>query len=247
MKKCKNCNKELTKKQIAKRNVFCCRGCALSYRQLAHDPDLTNMADQHLFYYIMGLIWSDGNLNKEETRITIGLKDLSLIEILYPIFSDTSKRKIYVNQIYRNNKEFYSYVIINNNKNTIEYFKTKGLIPAKSSIIEYPSIPQEYQHDFIRGVFDGDGSVYISSKYKDKNYLGVTIVSGSKNFLIDLQKQLIFNHIECNLLKDSRPENHTYLLKIYKQQSIVKFFNYIYKNSSICLQRKLNIFMNNIV
>lgn len=38
--KCLKCGRCLTSKQISKKNKFCCHGCATSYRQMAHDPNI---------------------------------------------------------------------------------------------------------------------------------------------------------------------------------------------------------------
>lgn len=228
MKKCKNCNKELTKIQITKKNIFCCKNYATSFRQKAHDPDVSKIEDKDLVFYILGLIWSDGNLTKEEDKISINSNDLDLLQMLYPKFSDTNKRIIYT---YKK-----SNTIINTNNNFIAYCKKYGLCLNKSRIITFPPIPKKYYYSFIRGVFDGDGSVYIQGKYKNNIYLGVTILSANKLFLIPIQNIFLENNIESNIIKDCR--GSVYCLKIYKQKSIKNFYNFIYNNTSYYLKRK---------
>lgn len=40
-----------------------------------------------------------------------------------------------------------------------------GCVPNKSLILKFPTtLPNELVNDFIRGYFDGDGSVYINNK-----------------------------------------------------------------------------------
>ncbi|MEL3972227.1 LAGLIDADG family homing endonuclease [Rossellomorea oryzaecorticis] len=48
-----------------------------------------------------------------------------------------------------------------------------GIQPNKSLSIQLPTIPDSYLNHFIRGYFDGDGSIY-----KSRNC--VCIVSGNK-------------------------------------------------------------------
>lgn len=220
---CKNCNKKLTKIQVYKKGQFCCKGCATSFRQKANDPNISKLKDKDLLYYILGLIWSDGNLNKEEDKISLTLKDLDLIESLYPIFSDINKRKIYK---YKHKNKFMSYTLINTNCDFINFCKKKGLIPNKSFSIDVNNIPKKYFYAFVRGVFDGDGSVYIQNRYKNFIYLGVTIVSANCSFLKKLTLDFEKNHIEYNIYLDSRKS--LYYLKIGKKQSIKNFYKYIY-------------------
>ena len=48
------------------------------------------------------------------------------------------------------------------NKRIIEVLTKLGVVPKKSLILEFPTWlhPSTYSH-FIRGVFDGDGSLYL--------------------------------------------------------------------------------------
>ncbi len=239
MKTCKNCGNQLTHIQIIKKANFCCKGCATSFRQKAHDPNLFELDDKDFLYYTLGLIWSDGNLNKEKDKITFCFKDKDFVEFLYKKICDTEKHKVYE----FNKQDFKSYGFINTNKDFIEKCIKLGLVPNKSKVINFPKIPENYYYSFIRGIFDGDGSVYIHNRYKNTNYLGVSILSANKDFLIPLQEILVKNDIECNLLKEWR--GSVYVIKIYKKQSIKNFYNFIYKNTENFLPRKKQVFIAN--
>lgn len=56
----------------------------------------------------------------------------------------------------------------------------------KSLVIDFPNVPKEYLPDFIRGYFDGDGSIM---RIKN-NRLNSAITSGSKKFLDQILKIL---------------------------------------------------------
>jgi hypothetical protein len=55
----------------------------------------------------------------------------------------------------------------------------------KSLDVEFPEVPKEYLHDFIRGYFDGDGCIY-----QHENRYRVTFVCGSLKFLERLNEIL---------------------------------------------------------
>lgn len=239
MKLCKNCKKELSKQQIAKKGLFCSKGCATSYRQKANDPDISMLHNKDLLFYILGLIWSDGNLSSDLRKISICSTDKSLIDDLYPVFCDCKHRKIYSYTVHG----FTSHTIINTNQNFIDFCMQLGLHPHKSFTINFPKIPKENVYSFIRGIFDGDGSIYIQNRYKNKIYLGISIVSANNAFLLKMQIYLQEQQINSNVILDSR--GSIYCLKIYQQESIKKFYQYIYQTDTCSLHRKKAKFLIN--
>ena len=62
-----------------------------------------------------------------------------------------------------------------------------GLSSKKSLDIEFPDIPEEYVRHFIRGCWDGDGSVYIE---KHTGKICASFVSGSEKFIEGILKAL---------------------------------------------------------
>ena len=64
-----------------------------------------------------------------------------------------------------------------------------GVVPRKSLIVRFPNVPREHLPDFIRGVFDGDGSVYFEPRSL-KNPLRSKFVSSSKQFIEGLHMAL---------------------------------------------------------
>ncbi|MFH1673727.1 MAG: LAGLIDADG family homing endonuclease [Pseudomonadota bacterium] len=55
-----------------------------------------------------------------------------------------------------------------------------GLTPDKSLSVNFPNVPKGYIRHFIRGCWDGDGSVYI---LKENQSIGASFVSGSRSFI----------------------------------------------------------------
>lgn len=63
-----------------------------------------------------------------------------------------------------------------------------GCVPRKSTILEFPSqsqVSDDFLFPFLRGYFDGDGSLWFEGKTK-----GISILS-SKPFLEGLQKRYL--------------------------------------------------------
>lgn len=109
-----------------------------------------------------------------------------------------------------------------------------GVLIKKSKILEFPSkVPNNLINHFIRGYFDGDGSVFNRSD----GYLGVNIL-GTENFL---KKILELSNISKKIYKYKNKEIH-YITLCCKDT--IKFLEYIYKNSNVYLERKKNIFIH---
>lgn len=108
-----------------------------------------------------------------------------------------------------------------------------GCPPAKSLILKFPEfITENLMSHFIRGYFDGDGSIIICSK----GYARICFVSGSYDFIEGLQKYL-YNQTGCKLNMYS---NNGYSLQTSKQSSVELILNHVYTDSTFCMSRKLN-------
>jgi hypothetical protein len=107
------------------------------------------------FAYAIGLITSDGNLCGDGRHMSFASSETELIEkfkqalalknAITPLGRGGEKERRYF-QIRFGDKVFY------------EYLYSIGLTSRKSKTIKAVDVPAEYFSDFLRGVFDGDGS-----------------------------------------------------------------------------------------
>lgn len=110
------------------------------------------------------------------------------------------------------------------------------MIPNKSLDLKFPDIsPLLYPH-FIRGYFDGDGSIYIN---KQKHRITVTITS-TKQFCEKIkditEKEL---GIFCGIY-DASCHNGITKVNSMSGKSAVKFLDWIYKDADLYMERKYN-------
>jgi DNA-binding transcriptional regulator WhiA len=102
-----------------------------------------------------------------------------------------------------------------------------GCVNNKTQKILLPKLDEPYMSHFIRGYFDGDGSIH---KVKDRpNSFSVSICSNN-NFNDDIVNFLGYG-------KPYRYENYS-VVKISKIMDITKFRDYIYSNAVTFLERK---------
>jgi intein-encoded DNA endonuclease-like protein len=122
-----------------------------------------------------------------------------------------------------------------------------GCVPKKSLILKFPNedqVPKHLLNHFIRGYFDGDGSL---SLYKtSKGFSGTGSLLGTKEFLTSLLSYLeSINIKEVNaiLKKDKRNESNTYNILVGFTGKRKEFFNLLYENCTVYLQRKYNSYL----
>ena len=143
--------------------------------------------------YILGFIYADGYLSDKILRINLQRTDKGLLEIIKRELEYGGEIKDRDTTL--NGKSYpYSYISIRS-LDIVKDLKYLGLYPNKSLTITYPTIPEEFELDFIRGYFDGNGSISVKrqvhkSKNSDTYQIITKIFSGSSVFLDSLQKAL---------------------------------------------------------
>lgn len=202
--------------------------------------------------YWLGLLFADGSLihklGKKGTVIssTISLTLKSSDEyILEELAKDIGVPcKIYKREL----SDFKGYDTISHTStlkftskhmgNTLEKY---GMVPRKSLYLEtLPTLSPHLMRHFIRGYFDGNGSVYFS-----QNALRIAIYS-TESFVNKLRQYLV-ETLKINEGKTTnQKEAKVSFTSIGKQQDIRAFYNYIYKDATIYLKRKKDIFDNNL-
>lgn len=182
--------------------------------------------------YWLGFMVSDGFVNKKEISFCLKKDDMEAIEN----FKDDLKS----NHPIKFNKDGNPFITIVC-KNLCDSLYSYGLHNRKSwdfnicNIVD--KIPKEYEHHFIRGLFDGDGSI----KYYDYSYLkkpqfhfGYT---GLKNVCEYIKTKL---DIQRDLVHEG---NVTYTLVTRSPKNINNIYNYLYKDATIYLSRKHETFL----
>lgn len=132
--------------------------------------------------YAIGLLTADGCLNKDGRHIWFSSKDLQLIEAFKKSLLLTNKIGRYARG---GETEKRYYCITFGDIYFYKFLNSIGLTPAKSKTIKSVEVPQSYFSDFLRGLFDGDGSFYT---FQDKRWpnsfsFKLSVASASLDFL----------------------------------------------------------------
>jgi intein/homing endonuclease len=112
-----------------------------------------------------------------------------------------------------------------------------GITPKKSKTLKWPqSIPSELSWHFIRGYYDGDGSIMFGKGYVNKkgfsNLQLRTSVLGTKDVLSNIKKYFTNLYPEYNPKIQDQSKNGFYRLEISGTKSAVALCELLYKDSS---------------
>ena len=175
--------------------------------------------------YIMGFLAADGNVSKNGNRIQsqLSLKDKEHLEMIQ---SEIGGCEVYE---YESNgyKSCGWHCCSSQIKKDLAVY---GIIPHKTGTLSIPKVlDKQYWKDFIRGYFDGDGTIC-----KDGTGFRVTITSANKEILEDINSYFEENGIKpSNLYKD-----HNNICIRFRSQASIDIYNLLYYNDCLCLKRK---------
>lgn len=201
--------------------------------------------------YVLGLIYSDGTIEdvrKSSRTCYLGItsKDKDLVLDVQKVMSSQ-------HNLYRRREHKYKFpnqrIGISKENWTLRIGSKKlfddliklGLEPRKSLSLKFPKISNEYVNFFIRGYFDGDGSISTYIPKGRKSYrVRITFTCGSKLFLESLSKRI------SKMLRVGDKNiyfQHAYKL-MYNKYDSLKVLNFIYRDlkKSPFLARKYNIY-----
>lgn len=142
--------------------------------------------------YVVGIIASDGCLSGDGRHIDVTSKDREIIETVLRILGKKNVPSLKSNgshgQAWR--VQFGDVVLYN-------WLQSIGLTPRKSLTIGALAIPECFLRDFVRGLWDGDGTVYSYFDPRWGTYMYyIGFATASERFAVWLQRR-IQRHTTC--------------------------------------------------
>ena len=119
-----------------------------------------------------------------------------------------------------------------------------GVVPRKSYNTYLPLLSKEMMPHLIRGIFDGDGSIIAKpnpSNDGHNRFLHSISFCGTHQLMEDISNYILENLGIKTAVYDYKDRNLSEL-KIQNINNIAKFGYWIYRNSTIFLNRKKDIF-----
>ncbi len=185
--------------------------------------------------YFLGLLVSDGYGSSNGFQINLQIGDIDILKTFTEYINYNGTIKIAQDNRKESYKDIAKLIIccqkIGND--LIQYGITKG----KSHNAFFPDIPEEFYSHFIRGVFDGDGSIFIKT-YKS----GTFGICGNKPLLEKIRNVLIEKcSIPIQSVYQPNKDKGFVKLQVTKKDSILKIRDFLYKDcKNLYIARKYN-------
>lgn len=257
---CHICNKTVLKKkaEITRRvksgakYLFCSLRCSGIYsnkktpRTPPSTKDTTKYSwdesvikiDMELRYYLLGICMADSSVNfKKKSGLITGINltscDIDILEKIKNRLSLTSDITP-VRIPKEGHKQAYYLLFSSHIGRTIYDIGMTGYVKKNRKL---PDMPDKYFSHFLRGYFDGDGSLSVRCRYKD-----------SKDFIISINCHPILAEGLHNKLS-----NILNLPKVFYEDGVVGdityyaenakiLSKYLYENATIYMERKYKIY-----
>lgn len=195
--------------------------------------------------YWLGFMYADGyvTIGKTNAEIAIELNPNDAEHLKK--FNKSLEGNVPIN--YREHKSTFSDITKTVNirlysREMAEDLIKNGCYQNKTFKIKFPDfIATKFLWDFVRGYFDGDGSIYLD---KQRKFISFNFTCGSKEFIFGLKDFLNNNGIYAYYTEDNRKDNkfkeqHTrYKLLINGMNNAYCFGEKLYQNSELFLNRK---------
>jgi intein-encoded DNA endonuclease-like protein len=176
--------------------------------------------------YWLGFLMADGYNSGKYIRIDI--KDEGHL--------DKFRNEVYINndmpvRTKVNDSGLIYYLTIQDSKFVSDCEK-HGIVKNKSFITKYPNIHSEYDRDFIRGLFDGDGCLTYSMRGNYRKY--TFSIVGSKDLMNEVKKKL--SKLEVNI--GFRKTKTIYEIYISGNRQVIKVLDWLYFDNKTSMCRK---------
>lgn len=189
--------------------------------------------------YFLGFLYADGYNDTKRGIVNISLqeRDKSILEVLNKLVHP--EKKIYfISKEYerlKGVKKQDQYRIHISSKKISKDLEKLGCLNAKTFTLKFPTeeqVPKHLIQHFIRGFFDGDGSVS-----KDINFTGTFNMLNNLKLHLKEVLDVHFSLFECKRTKN------IYSLQSGGRIQMLKILEYLYKDSVIHLDRKYEKFL----
>lgn len=191
--------------------------------------------------YILGFLYADGcnYMPKQTISMSLQEEDFDILEKIRLCMENEHP----LEYLDYSNKHDFGYTYKNQwrmlifSKHMCDSLNNLGMTPSKSLTLEFPKIEKEFYRHFIRGYFDGDGSVY--QRFVNENNKPVILTITSTSSFLEQIKQIISDElcIKAGIYDASNHNGITKVLSMTKGASKI-FLDWLYADANLYMQRK---------
>lgn len=213
-----------------------------NYRKYSLNENIFKTIDSEEKAYWLGFLYADGYVSEKGIELTLKKSDECHIKKFQQFLETNIPIKDKVCEL--NGKYFMSVRLSVSCKSLADDLTKLGCFQAKSLTLKFPTeeqVPKELIHHFMRGYFDGDGTIYTAKPAignGSKLQRGVEIL-GTKEFLDNYMKSLY----DIGVTKTKyRTHGQAFGSRHGGNNQVQLIYDFLYKNATIYLDRKYTKF-----
>lgn len=190
--------------------------------------------------YVLGFMYADGYITGKYFGFKQSAKDKEILEKIQIALKSKHKIGEYINSNGYGQGNAYCSLIISNEKMVSDLQKL-GVVFSKSKVLQFPNqeqVPSHLLRHFIRGYFDGDGSIY---KVMQGDTYGISF-TGTKDFLTGVSNFFQNNGINTIAQVYKYNNKDIYDYKIGGRNNVKAVGDILYDGASIFMNRKKALF-----
>lgn len=214
------------------------RSAKVNQDYFAIENQSSNMA------WVLGFIAADGTvrLKNNQIKITVARRDREILERI--------KQELDIEldvKDYESSKGFLHSTLTWSSQKHKSDLALYHVIPQKTEKLQWPSLLEEkYWNDYIRGYFDGDGSISLAKSSNGRYYFRWRLCSATKTIITN-----VLDHFEkqgiprVSIYEQHRNGKILYNIG-YSTKAARSIYNILYPENAISLKRKKDEFDNAI-
>lgn len=213
------------------------------YRKYFHDEDFFETIDTEEKAYWLGFMFADGYILNHDNRygqdkfgLALAEQDRQSIEdfkkaikATNPITEDHSRNRLGQQTQCR---------LLMTSQKTVNDLIEKGCVKQKSLILKPPiGVPEELLHHFLRGFFDGDGSILRCPK-KNSTYISFFVEWTTTKEVAEW----IFSFFGFGRVNKEYRRDYSYYYRTNSNPQSIKVYHYLYDDATVYMKRKYDKF-----
>ena len=201
--------------------------------------------------YILGFLYADGWNDTDKNIITLSLQEGDR-EILEKINKEIGSNKPLRYIHYEYGIEKYGLKMQNQYRLTVsshimsQALASHGCVKTKSLILKFPELPSNLYSHFLRGYFDGDGTLYKGPR-NDKPFDNYDVSLISTNDFLEEAQKCIINHtgVSGGTITIPSCDNGITRVLIFGGRIQTKtILDWFYKDADLYLKRKYDKYLS---
>lgn len=203
-----------------------------------------NQVSTEIEAYLLGFFYADGCVSQykygafRSFSISLNLKDIDYLQWI----CDTINESLATHYTVKSKANSVCRLTVCKKEFIIRLIKL-GILPRKTyenSAFVFENIPNHLKHHFVRGFFDGDGTVGLYPNSKNNSSLKARVGFVSLNQkLLEAIRAYIKNNIGCSAIYG---DSIYFRIRLGGNKSCLQFGNMIYVDAHYYLERKYLIF-----